>query len=392
MASDQADIDWLSNSVDIRLNPRWPLEDFQRLHSLAQMISIERDLRGHIWVSTSGSTAEKLAGIKLVALAKQAFLNSAQAVNAHLQSDEKDIWAQVLPLFHVGGLGLAARAFLSGAKTVQALNDFKWDADYFYQTLQNEGCTLSALVPTQVYDLVQGQLRAPPALRAVVVGGGALSEELYQKARALGWPLLPSFGMTETCSQIATASLGSLRATSFPAVELLGHAQARLSAEGFLEVKADCLLTCYAQWQNGQALAWDPKRGNWLTTEDRAELQGRFLKILGRQQDYIKVGGEIVVLPRLREKLEQMLAKDFATWMTEFVLVDMLSERLGQEIHLVVGEKVPQAVVEQMRKSFDESVLPFERIRQVRIVARIPRSDLGKVLFGELRKEILQRS
>ena len=36
-------------------------------------------------------------------------------------------------------------------------------------------------------------------------GGGAVSDELYRDARALGWRVLPSYGMTECCSQVATA-------------------------------------------------------------------------------------------------------------------------------------------------------------------------------------------
>ena len=64
----------------------------------------------------------------------------------------------------------------------------------------------SSLVPAQVLDLVRAGLRPPPVLRAIVVGGGAISAELYRDARALGWPVLPSYGMTECCSQIATAT------------------------------------------------------------------------------------------------------------------------------------------------------------------------------------------
>ena len=42
-----------------------------------------------------------------------------------------------------------------------------------------------------------------------MTGGGALDPSLYKQARDLGWPLLPSYGLTECGSQVATASLSS---------------------------------------------------------------------------------------------------------------------------------------------------------------------------------------
>ena len=54
---------------------------------------------------------------------KSALLASAEAVNKHLESDKRDTWVNPLPHFHVGGLGILARTYLSGAM----LHDFKAD-------------------------------------------------------------------------------------------------------------------------------------------------------------------------------------------------------------------------------------------------------------------------
>ncbi|HET8773411.1 MAG TPA: AMP-binding protein, partial [Thermoanaerobaculia bacterium] len=122
------DIDWLSADSHVLLNPRMPEEERRRLESLVV------DLPGHVWLSTSGTTG----ALKLTALSKRALLASAAAVNRHLQSDDRDVWLCVLPTFHVGGLGIYARAFLSGARVVTS----GW-----------EGVTLASLVPAQVSDL-----------------------------------------------------------------------------------------------------------------------------------------------------------------------------------------------------------------------------------------------
>lgn len=372
-----------SDSNEILLNPRWPKEDLQALTQLAESVQSELSLKGHVWIATSGSTSESVQSTKLVAISKKALRASAESVNHHLSATKEDIWTQVLPSFHVGGLGILIRAELSGARVVSALKDQKWDVDHFYKTLIEEKCTLSALVPTQVYDLVQKQYTAPSTLRAIVIGGGAFSEELYQKARKLGWPVLPSYGMTETSSQIATAPLESLKQIEYPDMALLSHAQAQKNAQGFLEVKASSLFTCYARIETSQPKSWDPKVSGWFTTEDQGEVLNSVISVQGRSQDYIKIGGEGTNLGRLRQIFESCIDQVDASLQQELVLIDMESERLGREIHLVMQSG--SSKVSEIQELYSQKVLPFEKIRKVHKVAQIPRSDLGKVLWKQLR-------
>src|SRR5947209_7140162 len=100
-------------------------------------------LRRHVFVATSGTTGD----VKLVALSKDAILASAAAVNVRLGAGRDDVWCCVLPTFHVGGLGIHARAYLSGARVVT----MRWDPQAFVRA----GSTLASLVPAQVHDLVR---------------------------------------------------------------------------------------------------------------------------------------------------------------------------------------------------------------------------------------------
>lgn len=386
MVSDQNELDLYSEKNEILLNPRWPQDDYKKLWDLATQVQTERKLQGHVWIATSGSTAESVAGTKLVALSKQALINSAMSVNAHLKGASSDVWTQVLPHFHVGGLGIEVRASLVGARVVPALKDQRWDVHHFYEILKSEKCTLSALVPTQVYDLVAQSYSAPSSLRAIVVGGGVFEAELYKKARALGWPVLPSYGMTETASQIATASLGSLSQTEYPQIRLLSHAQAQQNAEGFLKVKATSLFTCYAQNTGDGIKSWDPKMEGWFTTEDRGELIDGSLHVQGRSKDYIKIGAEGTNVARLRSLMENSALQINAGWPAKIAVIDMPSDRLGNEIHLV--SLLSEAETEEVVRLYSEKVLPFEKVRKIHFVNEIPRSDLGKVLWGELRRRL----
>lgn len=331
------EIDWLSDSSHVLLNPRMPEEERRRLESLVM------ELPGHVWLATSGTTG----ALKLTALSKRALLASAAAVNRHLQSDANDVWLCVLPTFHVGGLGIYARAFLSGARVVT-----QWSDDV----------TLASLVPAQVVDLVRAQTQAPASLRAVIVGGGALSEEIYERARALGWPLLRSYGMTECCSQVATSTLQA------PELVLLDHIEARIEDDGRLALRSEALLTGYAT-EDGFV---DSKVGGWFVTEDVAALEGRILRVEGRRGDFVKIGGESVDLSRL-DRILTDLGADAAA-------IAVPDERLGHVIALAIASGDADAIVD----AFNARVFPFERARSVVRVDAIPRTPLGKIMRARL--------
>jgi O-succinylbenzoic acid--CoA ligase len=380
-------VDWHSPENYFLLNPRMSAADIKVLVEVAQEICSRRNLQSHIWIATSGSTSDSMSQVKFVALAKSAFLASAQAVNTHLQTSTSDTWLQVLPRFHVGGLGIEVRAQLSKSKVVSDLD--KWDPVRIQKLMQDHKVTITSMVPAQVFDLVQAKVKAPKYLRAVIVGGGALTETLYQQARKWGWPLLPSYGMTETCSQIATASLESLQSEQMPLAKKLDHAEWRLGPDSYLQVKGPSLLTCYGQKQkDGSILDWDPKENGWFTSEDHVDLQGDYVRVVGRKNDFIKIGGEGSSMGRLREIMERLSIRMDSAVASQILLVDAPSERLGTEIHLVTALQDKNEFVAQLRDNFNREVLPFERIREVKYNAQIARSELGKVRWGQLKKDL----
>ncbi|MFL5813970.1 MAG: AMP-binding protein [Bdellovibrionia bacterium] len=386
-------LDWKSAATHVLFNPRMPAADAQEIE---QRLKSLKPLESHLWIATSGSTAQVAGQLKWVALSKAAILASAQAVNQHLTSTSRDVWVTVLPTFHVGGIGIYARAYLSEAKVVSGLltdtsGNTKWDARHFHRACVENDATLSALVPTQVYDLVQAKLEAPKTMRAVVIGGAALSESLYLEALQLGWPLLPSYGMTECCSQIATASLASLKAcpARFPEFELLSHVKAGQSAKGKIRIKSPSLLTGLAILSQDGDRWMDPKVDGWFQSEDMGEIitaaQGRFLTVRGRSSDFVKIGGESVDLNRLSAVLTQVRTQ--AASSIDLIILPMEDERLGSVIHGVTAASEESPAGSEARRIFDQfnsRVLPYERIRKIHFVPSIPRSPLQKLLKSEL--------
>lgn len=363
---------FLGNESQLLLNPRLSTHEQDLLKDLYRRFA---DFPSHVWIASSGSAQKIAESKKLYALSKQALLASAKAANEHLQVTHRDRWLNVLPHFHVGGLGIHARAFLSDSSVVD-LTENPWSPLEFTQSCQSQQITLSSLVPTQVFDLVSLQLRAPESVRAIVVGGAALSPELYRRARALGWRLLPSFGMTEFCSQIATADLLSLTQTEFPkALKILSHVQLKIADNGCLAVDGASKFTGFAQEISGEK-KWSQAPLGAFVTSDRAEIMDGFLIPQGRGVEFVKIKGEGVSLLWLREKLFELCSKH------QITLVALPDQRDGAKL-VLVGED-PSDILHMTAKEYNQQAAPYERVSCVAQVSMLPRTELGKIRWEEL--------
>jgi O-succinylbenzoic acid--CoA ligase len=319
------------------------------------------DLEEHVWLATSGSGGV----LKLVALSRDALEASARAVNAHLGVSSSDVWVNPLPLFHVGGLGIMVRSALSGSTW---RNVAAWDGESFVAELAAARATLTSLVPTQVYDLLRGRRRAPDGLRAAIVGGGALDERLQAQAVELGWPLGPSYGLTEFGSQVATAWPGMGPSPWWP---LLAHVEARVEGAGVLELRGPSLLTGWMIFDEEGAVRWeDPKVNGWLRTGDRGELRGRELRVLGRVDDLVKVRGELVDVAALERALQLRVRCGALSVQTSD------DEREGVAL-VVVAENA--AAADEARAAAGAVFPAYARPREF-VVGPIERTALGKVM------------
>ena len=353
-------IDWESEDSYYFFNPKQKLKEHY-FNELPQ-------LKNRIYVESSG-------GQKIIGLSKQAFLISAKSVNKHLCCTSKDRWLDVLPFFHVASLSIGARSFCGSFSSFKS--EEVWSAENFKEELQSKKITLVSLIPTQVYDLVQKKISSPPELRAVIVGGASLDPSLYKEARSLHWPLLPSYGLTEMASQVATASLSSLKKQEFPVLEILSHVRVRESS-GLIELCSSSLLEGYLDVATNQWRELKTKEG-WFKTEDKGKKENNFLKITGRTQDQIKILGELVDLKKLSIYLESF-CKDGH-------LVATPCKRNGFQIDLITSlldfNKISKIVYK-----FNETVLPFEKIKNIYLVKDIQKGNLFKVKQELLRKQI----
>lgn len=332
---------------------------------------------GTVIFKTSGSTG----AAKWVVHEKRAMLVSAKAVNAWLGVDITSKWGLVLPIDHVGGFAILARVFQAGCGLAEWGG--KWDTINFHRWVVDEGVTHISLVPTQVHDLVAAKLQAPQKLRAVVVGGGRLTETLGQAARDLGWPVLASYGMTEAGSQIATQSIDDLTKPFREGnLEILPIWQVESIADDRLEISGEALFRGYLI-QEESGVRFEPNFSKSFLTNDRGSISGNYLTPLGRMDALVKVLGVLVDIEAVERRFLDFSAGRVSA--EKFAVIALPDPRNEHVLAAVFEGEVPAGCVEDYEKSGPG----LERISQVFQIEKFPRSSLGKLRRGELAEKVI---
>jgi o-succinylbenzoate---CoA ligase len=321
--------------------------------------------------ATSGSTGLP----SWIVLSKEALLISAKAVNQHLRVTPTSHWGLALPLHHVGGFAVAARAYQAGCGFASFQQ--KWDPAAFHNWLEENHITHTSLVPTQVHDLVRAKFRAPAGLIALVVGGGRLAAATGQAACDLGWPVLASYGMTETASQIATHPITHTTEIYQPEpLPPLDIWQLLTTADGRLRITGPALFSGWLRETNGD-WSFHPREEEWFTTNDVATITPGGLRILGRADGLVKILGELVSPERIEADLTALSGIPLA-------VIALPDPRAEHRLIAVFETACPPAQAEALLARHHSVCPGYERLAGAVFVDAIPRTALGKVRRAEL--------
>lgn len=361
---------WESGKIDLRLNPR---REFAA-GGLLEFLSEEVGIRHSVVMATSGSSGDP----KFVVLSKEALLASARAVAAHLDLSAEDSWLAGLSDFHVGGLGMFARAYVTGAAVTQ-FERATWERDggSFVRALRDCEARWTSLTPTHLHDLVIHKVPAPASLRGVLLGGGRIDPVLVDEAMSRGWPVHASYGMTEACSQIATGSPGE--STWLP---ILPGWETELAMDGRLRIRGEALFSGYAMPKDGGwSFDGDKDREGWFITGDRCELREGKLRHCGRADDLVKVLGELVSVSAVESRVSEIAAR----YGLASTVVAMPEDRRG---HVLVAVLETNDESRECRKILSDTLTGLERLDQILAVEELPRTDLGKIDRAALRDSL----
>jgi O-succinylbenzoic acid--CoA ligase len=284
-----------------------------------------------------------------------------------------DIWLDCLPLYHIGGMSILYRCMRSGA-TVLLHEGF--DAATVWRDLFAHPVTHISLVPAMLARLLDVAAEAPPpaSLRYVLVGGAALSGPLFKRAREAGWPICPTWGMSECAAQAATLlQPGSDWQEGMVGTLLPGFA-ARLDATGRIQLRGPQLMAGYL---NPEQRLGDGLDNGWLSTADLGRISaGGEITILGRADDVLISGG-VNIHPL---EVESQLA---ACPGVSDVAVTAVSDPIWGDslVALIVGTADAKAIRDWSRGHLTSAQQP----RRIMRIERLPRNAMGKLERSTLR-------
>lgn len=347
----------------------------------------------YFFLASSGSAQKSDESIKLVALHRDQILNSAERFNLFFRGDANDHWGLVLPDFHIGGLAVRARAFLKNSNVFQqSWNSLMLKEDsidgvdhYNFETwiIKNKISFIS-MVPAQIFDLIQKKIKAPEVIKKVFIGASALNSTLKDQAVQLNWPIIETYGMTETSSMIAIKEEDYFKL--LPGVEI------KLNNE-LLAINCNSLFTATIQKKSGQVIMKSRLEDSWFQTEDRAEISligsQKSLKILERSTEYIKILGVGVSLNERREQLIDLLLQQGLDPLS-YELISLEDERAGYKL-ILVGEKRTNPIqYKELIEHYNQKARPSEKIYLWVAVEQIPRTELGKLKIEQLRSIVTE--
>ena len=283
-------------------------------------------------------------------LTRANFEASARASAAVLGVQPDDRWLCCLPVFHVGGLSIFTRSAIY-ATTVVAEPGF--DARRVKDLLEAGEATLASLVPTMLARLRDAGLERAPRLRALLLGGGPIPDDLLAWALETGLPVRPTYGMTETTSQIATADVGEPLSRALPGVEI------HIADEGEILVR-------------GPMVAAD----GWLHTGDRGALtEDGLLEVHGRMDDLIVTGGENVAAAEVEAALREHPG------VTDAAVIGVEDDEWGRAVMAFV---VTTAAVDDIAAHARARLPGFKAPKRIVVLDELPRTASGKVERAQL--------
>lgn len=307
-------------------------------------------------IFTSGSTGRA----KGVRLSRAALAAAARAHAAALPWQPDDRWLLAMPLAHVGGLSILTRALW--ARAAVAVGPARFDPAALVAAAARHDATLLSLVPTMLERLLAAQRPPPPRLRAALLGGAACPPELLARGRAAGWPLLPTYGTSETCAQVCTQRLGDERPDG------VGPPLPGLSVrivDGEIQVAGPTLLDGFLDEVE------PPLEDGWYRTGDLGHLDDAgHLHVTGRADQRIVSGGENV------DPLEVERALRSHPAVADACVVGVPDRRWGQRVAAAVV--APGADEASLLHHLRDRLAGFKHPRRWVFLDALPATPSGK--------------
>jgi len=304
---------------------------------------------------------------------------------------ERPIIISAAPMFHIAGLNCQLVASTLMGVTIVYPPPGRWQEEIHLQLTQQHGATTWAMVPTQLWRILDfPDLDQYDTSTVRNVGGGSavwppeLLRTLAERIPSAKAGTALGYGSTETTGLGTTLrpgpglehtdSIGMASATM--QVQVRDPETDKVLPEG--EVGEICVrgASCFlGYWRNPEATAKALDDDRWYRTGDFGVIRNGYVHLEGRRQDLIIRGGENISPIEIENRLFEH--PDIA----EVAVIGVDHPKLGQEVVAVVVPHTPGALTEDDVKQWVAAALAgFKVPSQVEFRDALPHNASGKVL------------
>jgi o-succinylbenzoate---CoA ligase len=335
---------------------------------------------------TSGSTDVP----KIVPIKRRQILFAVQSSAENFKPGKNRYWLLCLPLNHIGGIAIIYRCLLYNSGIFR-MDHFDVEQVRIFLS-ENKLFEVASLVPTMLLRILEDSLfQIHSAFKAVLLGGGPVTIDLLDYATTRGIPVVSSYGMTETCAQIAANPMLRPSGIYHPKtsvghifkpneVEIRDEAGNKLPKieEGLIWLKGPQIFDGYLNPElNKEAFDED----GWFNTGDYGYLnRNRQLFIKTRRTDLIITGGENVNPHTVEEAMNQL------SDISECAVFGVEDIKWGQKIVAFIVSSQEVVDVEIIRPQLKKSLRGFQIPKEFYTVKKLPKSALGKIKRNKLQE------
>lgn len=367
--------------------------DYQTWRNLQATTRPAAELKGDddiLQLYTSGTTGLP----KGVQLTNQGYMNTLKAFvdNDILAVGPGDIFINVMPLFHVGGINLTLIPLLRGAHVhLQA----EFEPTKVLDTITKEGVTNALFVPAMIQMLLQEprvRERDYSKLRYMYYGASPISQSVQEEAaEVFGCKFMQLYGATENYGIITklapedhAADRDKLRSCGKPIdgakVKIIDSNGNQLPTGEVGEILLHCDWILKSYWRNPEATA-EVKQDGWYHTGDAARVDEEgFVYIQDRIKDMIITGGENVFPAEVENAVHSH--EDIL----DVAVIGIPDEKWGEAIKACVVLRPGASLSEEEIIAYARTqIAGFKVPKSIDFIPELPRNPSGKILRRELR-------
>jgi o-succinylbenzoate---CoA ligase len=330
-----------------------------------------------IMIPTGGSSGQ----IKFAIHTWETLIASVQGFTEYFQLKQVNSFC-ILPLYHVSGLMQFMRSCTTAGKF--AILPFKQVKSSQILNIKQSEFFIS-LVPTQLQRLLENLELTEwlTQFNTVLLGGAPAWSELLKKAKFHRIRLAPTYGMTETASQIAALKPDDFLSGKISSGQILPHAQVTICNHKGKILNSNQIgnITIHAQ---SLALGYYPQiteKHDIFQVDDLGFLDDQgHLNIVGRSSDKIITGGENIYPAEIESAIQ-------ATRMViDICVIGIPDKHWGQALTAIYIPKQSNTSALKIQTLLKDKLSKFKIPKYWIPQQNLPRNSQGKINRQQLQQ------